>query len=111
MKTHKNLYAQICTFENLLLAAHQAAAGKRFRPEDAQLPKALCKQKRLLAGDSTIADELAGASATGQHLGVALRAAATIGDVSLKRRDQIFMVRPSGHKCQAKGIFASSAGA
>ncbi|MDZ7291700.1 MAG: reverse transcriptase/maturase family protein [candidate division KSB1 bacterium] len=33
MKTHKNLYAQICSFENLLLAAKQAAAGKRFRPD------------------------------------------------------------------------------
>jgi retron-type reverse transcriptase len=33
MKTHKNLYTQICTFENLLLAAKQAAAGKRFRPD------------------------------------------------------------------------------
>jgi retron-type reverse transcriptase len=32
MKTHKNLYAQICSFENLLLAAKKAAAGKRFRP-------------------------------------------------------------------------------
>jgi retron-type reverse transcriptase len=31
MKTHKNLYAQICSFENLLQAAKQAAAGKRFR--------------------------------------------------------------------------------
>lgn len=33
MKTHKNLYAQICTFENLLLAARKAAADKRFRPQ------------------------------------------------------------------------------
>ncbi|MGH7452474.1 MAG: reverse transcriptase domain-containing protein [bacterium] len=33
MKTHKNLYAQICSFENLLLAARKAAAGKRFRPQ------------------------------------------------------------------------------
>jgi retron-type reverse transcriptase len=32
MKTHKNLYAKICSFENLLLAARKAAAGKRFRP-------------------------------------------------------------------------------
>lgn len=32
MKTHKNLFPQICTFENLLLAAKKAAAGKRFRP-------------------------------------------------------------------------------
>ena len=32
MKTHKNLYAQICSFENLLLAAGKAAQGKRFRP-------------------------------------------------------------------------------
>ncbi|MDZ7308624.1 MAG: RNA-directed DNA polymerase [candidate division KSB1 bacterium] len=32
MKTHKNLYAKICSFENLLLAAKKAAAGKRFRP-------------------------------------------------------------------------------
>jgi retron-type reverse transcriptase len=33
MKTHKNLYAKICSFENLLQAAKQAAAGKRFRPK------------------------------------------------------------------------------
>ncbi|MGH7597189.1 MAG: reverse transcriptase domain-containing protein [bacterium] len=33
MQTHKNLYTQICSFENLLLAAHQAAVGKRFRPQ------------------------------------------------------------------------------
>ncbi len=32
MKTYKNLYAQICSFENLVLAARKAAAGKRFRP-------------------------------------------------------------------------------
>lgn len=32
MKTHKNLYTQICSFENLLLAAKKAAAGKRFQP-------------------------------------------------------------------------------
>ena len=32
MKTHKNLYSHICSFENLLLAAHKAAQGKRFRP-------------------------------------------------------------------------------
>jgi len=32
MKTHKNLFPQICSFENLLLAAKEAAAGKRFRP-------------------------------------------------------------------------------
>ncbi len=33
MQTHKNLYAQICSFENLLQAAKQAAAGKRFRSD------------------------------------------------------------------------------
>jgi retron-type reverse transcriptase len=32
MQTHKNLYPKICSFENLLLAAHKAARGKRFRP-------------------------------------------------------------------------------
>jgi retron-type reverse transcriptase len=32
MKTLKNLYTQICSFENLLSAARKAAAGKRFRP-------------------------------------------------------------------------------
>jgi len=32
MKTHQNLYPQICSFENLLRAAKRAAAGKRFRP-------------------------------------------------------------------------------
>jgi len=29
MKTHKQLFAKIVAFENLWLAAHQAAAGKR----------------------------------------------------------------------------------
>jgi hypothetical protein len=29
VKTHKNLFSQIVTFENLLLAAQKAAAGKR----------------------------------------------------------------------------------
>ncbi len=33
MKTHKNLYAPICSFENFLLAAHKAAAGKRMQPQ------------------------------------------------------------------------------
>ncbi|MGH7492823.1 MAG: reverse transcriptase domain-containing protein [bacterium] len=32
MRTHKNLYSQICTFENLLLASRKAARGKRFQP-------------------------------------------------------------------------------
>lgn len=32
MQTHKNLYAQICSFENFLSAANKAARGKRFRP-------------------------------------------------------------------------------
>jgi retron-type reverse transcriptase len=32
MKTHKNLFPQIITFENLLLAAQKAAAGKREQP-------------------------------------------------------------------------------
>lgn len=32
MKTHKNLYPQICSFPNLLLAAQKAARSKRFRP-------------------------------------------------------------------------------
>jgi retron-type reverse transcriptase len=31
MKTHKNLYSKICSFENFLSAAHKAAQGKRFR--------------------------------------------------------------------------------
>jgi len=29
MKTHKHLFAKIVTFKNLLLAAQEAAAGKR----------------------------------------------------------------------------------
>ncbi len=32
MKTHKNLFAKIISFENLLLAAHLAAQGKREHP-------------------------------------------------------------------------------
>jgi len=33
MKTHKHLYAQITAFENLCLAFHRAARGKRSRPD------------------------------------------------------------------------------
>jgi len=33
MKTYKNLYPQICTFENLFLAYRAAARGKRGKPE------------------------------------------------------------------------------
>jgi RNA-directed DNA polymerase len=33
MKTYKNLYPQVCTFENLFLAFRSAAKGKRGRPE------------------------------------------------------------------------------
>jgi len=32
MQTHRNLYPQICAFENLLHAARKATAGKRYRP-------------------------------------------------------------------------------
>jgi retron-type reverse transcriptase len=31
MKTHNHLFAQVCSFENLLLAARRAASGKRFQ--------------------------------------------------------------------------------
>lgn len=33
MKTHKNLFSKIATFENLLIAAKKAQRGKRFEPE------------------------------------------------------------------------------
>ncbi len=33
MKTYKNLYPQICTFENLFLAYRAAARGKRGKAE------------------------------------------------------------------------------
>jgi len=36
MKTHKNLYARICAFDNLVLAAARARRGKRCRPATAQ---------------------------------------------------------------------------
>lgn len=36
MKTAKNLYPQICQFENLLLAAKKAQKGKRFQDNVAQ---------------------------------------------------------------------------
>lgn len=32
MKTYKHLYDQICSFENLLLAAQKTQKGKRFKP-------------------------------------------------------------------------------
>ena len=36
MKTHKNLYSQVCSFDNLLLAARKAAKGKRSKPSTAR---------------------------------------------------------------------------
>lgn len=36
MKTFKNLYPPICTFDNLLLAAQKAQRGKRFQPNVAE---------------------------------------------------------------------------
>ncbi len=35
MKTCKNLYPRICSFDNLLLAARKAARGKRSKPSTA----------------------------------------------------------------------------
>ena len=35
MKTRKNLYPRICSFDNLLLAARKAARGKRSKPSTA----------------------------------------------------------------------------
>lgn len=53
MKTYKNLYAQICSFENLLSAAKKAQRGKRLKPAVArfniELEKELIRlQKELL---------------------------------------------------------------
>jgi retron-type reverse transcriptase len=36
MKTYKNLYPRICSFENLLLAAKKAQKGKRFKTNTAE---------------------------------------------------------------------------
>ncbi|MBK9713383.1 MAG: hypothetical protein IPO81_19070 [Kouleothrix sp.] len=33
MKTYKHLYEQICAFDNLWAAFHQARRGKRAKPE------------------------------------------------------------------------------
>ena len=41
MKTHKNLYPQICEFENLYLAFRAAARGKRGKPEVADFQREL----------------------------------------------------------------------
>jgi RNA-directed DNA polymerase len=41
MKTHKNLYPQICTFHNLYLAYRAAARGKRGKPEVAAFERQL----------------------------------------------------------------------
>jgi hypothetical protein len=41
MKTHKNLYPQICTFENLFLAFRAAATGKRGRADVAAFERDL----------------------------------------------------------------------
>jgi RNA-directed DNA polymerase len=41
MKTYKNLYPQICTFENLFLAFRAAARGKRGKPEVAAFEREL----------------------------------------------------------------------
>ena len=54
MKTYKNLYPQICAFENLFLAFRAAAKGKRGRPEVAAFerelePKLFLLQEELLA--------------------------------------------------------------
>jgi len=47
MKRHKNLYARICSFENLLLAAERAARGKRRRAGPARFSLRL--EEHLLA--------------------------------------------------------------
>ena len=54
MKTYKNLYPQICSFENLFLAFHDAARGKRGKPEVAAFeqdlePNLFRLQEELLA--------------------------------------------------------------
>ena len=41
MKTYKNLYSQICAFENLFLAYRAAARGKRGKPEVAAFEREL----------------------------------------------------------------------
>ena len=54
MKRHGRLYPQIVSFENLLLAAHNAQRGKRFRPNvlafnDSLASELLQLQKELIA--------------------------------------------------------------
>lgn len=52
MKSHTNLYESICTFENLLEAAHKAQRGKRFKASTARFNFFL--ERELL----TLQDEL-----------------------------------------------------
>ena len=52
MKTWKNLYPSICSFENLLLAARKAQRGRRFWPEvyafNSRLEENLVRMQREL---------------------------------------------------------------
>jgi len=56
MKTYKNLYEKICSFDNLLLAARKAQQGKRFKSNVARfnmnLEKELLKLQRELQQQS-----------------------------------------------------------
>lgn len=52
MKTFKNLFPQICSFENLLLAARKARRGKRYKASTARFElelekELLCLQEEL----------------------------------------------------------------
>ena len=54
MKTHKNLFRQITSFDNLLAAAAKAQRGKRFKRSTAifnlELEKNLFRIQRMLLG-------------------------------------------------------------
>ena len=56
MKTWKNLYPEICSFSNLLLASRKAQRGKRFRPDvyafNARLEENLLELQRELQTES-----------------------------------------------------------
>ncbi|MCX6358884.1 MAG: reverse transcriptase/maturase family protein [Armatimonadetes bacterium] len=51
VKREKELFEQVCSFENLLAAAHKARRGKRFRPDVARFEHDLEPQALLLQSE------------------------------------------------------------
>ena len=57
MKRQGNLWDRMISFENLLLAAHAAARGKRFKPGVARFVFDLERQLLLLHNDFSAGDD------------------------------------------------------